>query len=61
MFPINFVFMLCKVKKRRFLDTIVQYNAITLGSHLKIVFIIISRFLNTEIRLSFNVSRTNIG
>jgi hypothetical protein len=50
MCPINFVFMLCKVKKQAFSGYyIMLYNAKTLASHLKIVFIIIPWFLNTEI------------
>jgi hypothetical protein len=42
MCPINFVFLLSKVKKQAFSGYYsAVYNAITLGSHLKIVFIII--------------------
>jgi hypothetical protein len=48
---VQYISSSCYVKwrNRRFLDTIVQYCANTLASQLKIVFIIISWFLNTEI------------
>jgi hypothetical protein len=55
---VQYISSSCYVKwrNRRFLDTIVQYYANTLGSQLKIVFIIISWFLNTEITRSHSWS-----